>query len=927
MNEVAREINELLNGTPMIEVDDISEETDEELKQYGVKRRSGRYPWGSGENPYQRTKDFLARYDEKVAAGLSEKEIADEFEMSTGDLRVAVRYAKHERKNYLAATARSLKEDGLNPSEIARKMGYANESSVRALLNENTQSRRDQAENAANALAEELKKKGLLDVGKGAEHSLGISEGKLEEALLILEMQGYNIYGVQTPQPTNPRQKTTVKVLCPPDVTEREAWQRANDIQSVGDFHSDDGGKTFRQRQYPASIDKSRVMINYADTGTGKEKDGLIEIRPGCEDLNLGQSHYAQVRILVDGTHYLKGMAVYNPDLPEGVDVRFNTSKTSDMPFDKVLKAVKTDQDNPFGAYIPADGQSTYTGKDGKEHLSAINKLKWEGDWEDMNKNLSSQFLSKQPKDLIEKQLNLTYADYDSRHAEIMSLNNPTIKRKMLIDLADSCDGAAIHLKAAALPRQRTQVLIPITEMKDNEVYAPNFRDGEHVVLIRYPHGGTFEIPELVVNNKNRAAQSILPKDSKDAVGINSKVAERLSGADFDGDQVVVIPVNYNVRVQTRAPLKELKDFDAKSQYAIPDGDTKTKRMTKDETQKQMGIVSNLISDMTLKGATDQELARAVKHSMVVIDAEKHGLDYKRSEKENGIDELKNKYQRRILADGTEHVGGASTLLSRRKQSVYVPERKGSGRINPETGKVEYKESGRKYYNKKGELVEAQTKVKLLSVTDDARTLSSGTTQENLYADYMNRVKALADQCRRETFEVGRLEYHPQAAKIYKEEVDSLKSKLEEAEKNAPIERQAIRIANSRVEAQLQANPELIKDKKTQKKMRQTAIEDARVQLGATSRRETAITITDKEWEAIQAGAISDNRLTTMLKYVNMDDLYKRALPRTSMQLSDAQVNKINAMLLSGYTNQEIADAMNISVSAVYEHNNRTKKE
>lgn len=935
MNEIAREIRELIAKTeiptevyddsPMLE-DDIPEEEQEELKQYGVKRRSGRYPWGSGDNPYQRTKDFLARYEDYVKDGLSEKEIAENMKMSTKELRVAVSYAKHERKNDLAATARSLKADGLNPSEIARKMGYANESSVRALLNENTQEKRSQAENAAKTLAEEVKAKKFVDVGKGAELSLGISQGKLDEALLILRMQGYEIYGVQTPQPTNPKLKTTVKTLCPPETPEREAWQNANNIKSVGEFYSEDGGKTFRQRQYPASIDSSRVAINYADTGTGKEKDGLIEIRPGCEDLDLGQSHYAQVRIMVDGSHYLKGMAVYNPDLPEGVDVRFNTSKTSDMPKEKVLKPIKEGQENPFGAYIPANGQSTYTGKDGKEHLSAINKLKWEGDWEDMDRNLSSQFLSKQPIELINKQLNLTYADYYAKYDEIMSLNNPTIKRKLLEDLADTCDGAAIHLKAAALPRQRTQVLIPISEMKDDEVYAPNFRDGEKVVLIRYPHGGTFEIPELVVNNKNAAAQKILPRDSMDAVGVNYKVAERLSGADFDGDQVVVIPQSYSVRIANRPGLRGLEGFDPKTEYAIPDGDTKTKRMSKDETQKQMGIISNLITDMTLKGATDPELARAVRHSMVVIDAEKHGLDYKRSERDNGIAELKSKYQIRIV-DGEKHIGGASTLLSRRKQTVRVPERKGSGRIDPETGKVIWKESGREYYNNKGKLVRAQTEVKLLTQVEDVMELSSGTKQENAYAQYANQMKALADKCRRDTFVVGRLEYSPQANKVYKEQVDSLQEKLKTAEANAPIERQAIRIANSVVEAQIKANPALEHDKKMKKKIAQTAIEDARTSLGASSRRQTAISITDKEWEAIQAGAISDNRLKTILKYVNMDDLYTRAMPRTNNNLSTAQQAKIRAMFASGFTNQEIADAMNISVSAVYEFNGRSRKE
>lgn len=926
MNEVTMQINALLNAEPMLE-DDIPEEQTDEAYQYGVKRRSGRYPWGSGENPYQRTMDFLSRVEARQKAGKTEKEICEEMGLSSGELRLAVKYAKHQRKNDLAATARSLREDGLNPSEIARKMGYANESSVRALLNEETQKKRSEAENTASKLAEELKSKGMLDVGKGAEISLGVSQGKLDEALLILRMQGYEVYGVQVPQATNPRQKTTVQVLCPPGTEYREAWQKIDDIKSVGDFHSDDGGKTFRQREYPASIDSKRVEVTFATNG-GKEKDGLIEIRPGCEDLNLGQSHYAQVRILVDGTHYLKGMAVYNPDLPEGVDVRFNTSKPIEKGKFGAMKPIKDDKENPFGAYIPAGGQSHYTGQDGKEHLSAINKLKWEGDWEDMDRNLSSQFLSKQPVKLIEKQLNLTYADYDARHAEIMSLTNPTIKRKMLVDLADTCDGAAIHLKAAALPRQRTQVLIPIPEMKDNEVYAPNFRDGETVVLIRYPHGGTFEIPTLTVNNKNRAAQKILSKDPVDAIGINAKVAERLSGADFDGDQVVVIPTNYNVRIATRSPLKQLEGYEPHELYRIPDGDTTTKRMSKDETQKQMGIISNLISDMTLKGAPEDELARAVKHSMVVIDAEKHGLDYKRSERDNGIDELKKKWQVRIDPETGEYkYGGASTLLSRRKQDTWVPERKGSPRINKETGELEYKTSGRTYIDKKtGKEVPAETKVKLLSVTKDAHELSSGTDQENVYADYMNKVKALANQCRRETFEVGRLEYHPQAAKTYKDEVDSLKEKLFNAEKNAPIERQAQIIANSVIKAQKQANPSLEKDKKALKKISQTAIEDARAYLGAPSRRDTAIKITPSEWNAIQAGAISDTQLTKILKYVDMTDLYSKALPRSTNVLSDAQVAKINAMLQSGYTNQEVADAMNISVSAVYEHNNRTKK-
>lgn len=93
---------------------------------------------------------------------------------------------------------------------------------------------------------------------------------------------------------------------------------------------------------------------------------------------------------MVDDSHYLKGMAVYSDDIPEGYDVAFNTNKKSGTPKMKVLKPIKDDPDNPFGASIKANGQSTYIGEDGKEHLSPINKLKEEGDWDTMAKNLSA---------------------------------------------------------------------------------------------------------------------------------------------------------------------------------------------------------------------------------------------------------------------------------------------------------------------------------------------------------------------------------------------------------------------------------------------------------------------------------------------------------------------------------------------------------
>ena len=887
------------------------------LMHYGVKRRSGRYPWGSGDNPYQHGGDFLARVEELQRLGKTEKQIADELHLSTTDLRMQVRVAKHERRALQADRARSLREDGKTLDEIASILGYANDSSVRALLNENTAANKNKAQATAEILKKELAEKGAIDVGTGVERQLGVSTGVLQEALFILETEGYNRYGVGVPQVNDPKKRTITPVISVPEIDQREVYQNLDLVKSVGDYHSTDGGESWDKREYPASIDSSRVKILYGDEG-GALKDGVIEIRRGVADLDLGDSHYAQVRILVDGTHYLKGMAMYSDDMPDGADIVFNTNKHTGTPKMEVLKKIQDDPDNPFGALIKANGQSHYIDADGNEKLSAINKLKEEGDWDKMSKNLSSQFLSKQPIQLIKKQLDLTYADAADEFSEICSLNNPTVKRKLLLDFADECDSAAVHLKAAALPRQSTQVILPLNAMKETEIFAPNYRDGEKVVLIRYPHGGTFEIPELTVNNKNPTAVSILGKNIRDAVGINPKVAERLSGADFDGDQVVVIPTGGRVKIQSTPALKDLKDFDPKTDYST-EGKTGVRLLAKGAaTQRQMGEISNLITDMTLKGATEPEIARAVKHSMVVIDAAKHKLDYRQSEKDNGIAELKKKYQG--FDDETGHHGGASTLLSRRKQDVEVPERQGSGVIDPLTGKVVYKESGRTYVDPRtGKTVAATTKVKRILAVDDVRSMSSGTLQEEAYADYANKMKDLANKARLEYKATPTLKRSASAAKAFEPEVNRLMAALKVAQLNAPLEREAQRIANARVKAKVQANN--ITDKDEISKIRRAAISDARNSTGASGKR-TRITISDGEWTAIQSGAISDTTLSEILRYAEPKTVRERATPRRTTQLSDARVSRIKAMANSGHTNAEIAEALGISTSAVSKYLN-----
>ena len=374
-----------------------------------------------------------------------------------------------------------------------------------------------------------------------------------------------------------------------------------------------------------------------------------------------------------------------------------------------------------------------------------------------------------------------------------------------------------------------------------------------------------------------------------------------------------------------------LIDFDPKTAYAttkkvvdgketyVNDAGIPIKVMPKSMKGKEMGMVSNLITDMTLKGADIKEIERAVKHSMVVIDAEKHKLDYKQSEKDQGIAELKKKYQGYVDADGKE-VGGASTLLSRREQDVRIPERQGSGLIDPDTGKVTYKTSGRTYIDKKtGQVVEATTKSSLLLETDDLHTLSSGTIPENLYADYGNSMKALANQARKEYKATGRIETSRAAKETYAAEVARLEAALDIAARNAPKERRAQAIANSRIKAQIQDNPDI--DKKELRKIGARELNNARASVGASGKG-TRIDISDREWEAIQAGAISDNRLTQILRYADDDRVRQLATPKSSTQFSTAKINKIKQMQNSGYTLAEIASSMGCSTSTVSKYLN-----
>ena len=907
----------------------------DELMHYGMPRRSGRYPWGSGKDPYQHSGDFLSRVDELSKKGLSEKDIADHFGLTTSQLRIQKSLAKDERRTLEVDTAKGLRDKGYSLNEIAKMMGYNNDSSVRSLLNEHSEARMKEAKNTAEFLKKQVKEKGMIDVGTGVERELGISKEKLKEALYILELEGYNTFGGGVPQVNNPGKQTNLKVLCPPDTPYKtiidangkekkvsSAIYDYENVHSITEYTSHDSGKTFDTFKYPASMDSKRLAIRYAEDG-GIQKDGLIEIRRGVDDLNLGNSHYAQVRIMVDGTHYIKGMAVYSDDLPKGVDVMFNTNKTKDKSKMEVLKPIKDDPDNPFGSLIKAGGQSYYTDKNGNKKLSLINKRAEEGDWGDWADKLPSQFLSKQNLQLVKQQLGMAAADKKAEFDEIMSLTNPTVKKALLKSFSDDCDSAAVHLQAAALPRQKYQVILPVPSLRDNEIYAPNYNDGETVALVRYPHGGLFEIPILTVNNRQADAKKMIGPNAKDAVCINSKIAERLSGADFDGDTVMVIPTGGKVRISSKPPLKALEGFDPKMEYPERPG---MKYMR--NTQTEMGKISNLITDMTLLGANDDELARAVKHSMVVIDAEKHKLDYKKSEADNNIAALKKRYQGHTDENGN-YKEGAGTLISRAKSQQSVLKRQGSPIIDPETGKQSWKvadelEYDKKVVNKKtGEVTtkrvtKTQRSTKMAE-TDDAYTLVSKTRnpKELAYADYANQMKALANQARKVMVNTPDIKYNPDAKAKYSREVDSLNAKCNVALKNAPRERQAQTMANAIVQAKVKDNPDMTAKEK--KKAGQQALDKMRRQVGA---KRELVNITDKEWEAIQAGAISTNKLKTILDNADMDRVKQLATPRSTLSLSPAKEARINSLRASGYTNAQIAKTVGVSTSTIIKYLN-----
>ena len=923
------------------------------IAHYGTPRHSGRYPWGSGKNP-QRSKNWLQRADELAAQGLSQKEIAQAFGMSTGDYRAYRRNYVYEQGMKNQAQALEWHDKGMSNVAIAERLGVS-EGTVRNYLDPKKKQRENRVVNVADGLEELMRSKPYLDIGEGAERQLNISADHLHAAELLLKDRGYSVISYNLPQVSNPKQYTELKVLAPPGTTRADLKEHLIEITSPQGLYFKDFGETTVPLKPIPSVDLKRIKVKYDEDG-GSEKDGVIEIRPGVEDLSLGNRNYAQVRIAVDDSHYMKGMAVYGDPktMPPGVDIIYNThyhegtpvlGTDSDHTVMKIMKKdptdkTKIDAQNPFGA---AFRQWDYQDKDGNTHTSPINIVNDDEDWAGWKKNLSSQFLSKQLPKVAKKQLDIRQAEMMEEFEKIKSITNPELKRQELSEFADNCDSAAVHLKAAALPRQAAFAILPINSLKDNEVYAPMYNIGEEVILVRHPHEGVFQIPRLTVNNDNKDGKRIIGTMASNAVGINSKSANQLSGADYDGDTVLVIPTK-GQNLKTSKPLDGLIGYNPSDFYSRDPDDMICTGKSRDGKKGdgfnkgiKMGEASNLITDMTIKGADMSEIERAVKHSMCVIDAEKHNLDWKRSYEENGIAELRAKYQLRIDEEGKPHEG-ASTLISRAKGPRDVPETKpvyALSKMTPEekerweNGEEITRETGRTYKDKKtGKIKLAMNTTENMAAVKDAYELASEGRDtvyqiERVYADYANAMKAMANEARKEMRMTGHMEVNKSAKETYDDVVGkngSLAKKIALAELEAPKERQAQIIANSVMNAKIQADPSLKERDNADKrrKLAAKALENARdVVNGGRHVKRYRIELSDREWEAIQAGALSETQFRRVIRYSDKNELKQRAIPRRSTGMKASTRSRARMLLQNGYTVADVASMLGVSANTL----------
>ncbi len=210
----------------------------EYLSHYGILRRSGRYPWNSGGKQTQSAvnKSFLGYINEMRAQGLTPTQIAKGVGVSTTELRAATTIAKNEQKQSNIAMALSLKDKGYSNVAAAERMGVP-ESTFRSLIAPGAKDRADVLTTTAEMLKGEVDAKRFVDVGSGVETQLGMSKERLAAAVAILEEQGYSKQPVKIRQVATGKD-TEFKVLVPPGVTQREAWETDTTFNKSNSFQT-----------------------------------------------------------------------------------------------------------------------------------------------------------------------------------------------------------------------------------------------------------------------------------------------------------------------------------------------------------------------------------------------------------------------------------------------------------------------------------------------------------------------------------------------------------------------------------------------------------------------------------------------------------------------------------------------------------------
>lgn len=97
----------------------------------------------------------------------------------------------------------------------------------------------------------------------------------------------------------------------------------------------------------------------------------------------------------------------------------------------------------------------------------------------------------------------------------------------------------------------------------------------------------------------------------------------------------------HNIKITTEI-MNGLNFYNPREIYSVIEGQPQS--MTDTRYKIEVGRISNLIKRMSEENAPIKELTKAFRHLLVVIDAQKYFLDYKKSEQDHDILKLREKY-------------------------------------------------------------------------------------------------------------------------------------------------------------------------------------------------------------------------------------------------------------------------------------------